>query len=88
MKTFNKTTEITYSAVEIQDVITMLPLMKDLADEFKSLHEKVNRDGKPMDYQVAKYRQLGNQLFILLSLGFCTPNVDDIQFDPRYFDFK
>lgn len=88
MKAINQTTEITYSAVEIHEVIAMLPLMVELADKFKSLHEYITRNEEPSEYKVAEYMRLGQQLFILLSLGFCTPKMDDVQFDPKYFNFE
>lgn len=88
MKTIDRSTEITYSSVEIREVITMLPLMKELADKFRALHEHIIRNEEPSQFKVAEYIRLGNQLIVLFNLGFCTPNIDDVQFDPKYFDFK
>ena len=84
MKKIERSEEITFSAISIQDAVLMVPLMDRLAEEFRALATTVGHDPHNFELQT-KYVQLGNQLHTLEELGFCTSFPGMIQYDPQYF---
>lgn len=84
MKTILQTTETAFHAISIQDAITMVSLMDTLAEEFRDLYNQVHGPAVSVELQ-EDYRLLGEQLLILVKLGFRTSVPGLLQFDPEEF---
>lgn len=93
MKTIFQQTELAFNHITIQDAITLLPVMDELAAKFREAQSKMNDlrlNGYDYTAEEAaeiekNYFTLGNQLVVLTRLGFVTSSPDMVQFDIKDF---
>lgn len=79
MQKFEHQVTVVAKALTVQETITMVPLMDNLAKKFQDLTQLVERNPEDQEL-VSEYTKLGNQLHILEELGFCTSVPDMIQY--------
>lgn len=79
MQKFEHQATVVAKALTVQETITMVSLMDNLAKKFQDLSQFVEHN--PEDQEaVSEYMKLGNQLHILEELGFCTSVPGMIQY--------
>lgn len=79
MQKFEHQATVVAKALTVQETITMVSLMDNLAKKFQDLSQFVEHN--PEDQEAAsEYMKLGNQLHILEELGFCTSVPGAIQY--------
>lgn len=84
MKKIEQTESIVFTALSIQDAVTMVSLMDRLAEEFRELSKQVSEE--PVDQElVEEYIRLGSQLRVLEGVGFCASYPGMVQYDTKYF---
>lgn len=81
MKTIKQQTTVSYNALNVQEVIVMLPVMDNLAREFRSAYSR--KTNSEIAFQ--EYRKKGLQLLTLHKLGFCTTDPMAMQWDCEDF---
>lgn len=81
MDTIRKTVEVNYHKLSINDIITMIPKMDEMAAEYRTFNKwisdkqkGIDKDSTPIEVYVNKANKLYEQLCILTKLGFSTSN--------------
>lgn len=87
MKQINQSVEVAFSCLEIQDVITVLPVMDNLANRYRECYEswKKNKDSEESYLQKRakeafdEAQKIWNQLQVLGKAGFVMSNPGMVQ---------
>lgn len=83
MITIKQDAQITFHHVGVQDALIMLPLMDELATQFREAARLLHEKGSEEQYK--EYQALGLQLFTLNKMGFCVSDPAMIQCDSDDF---